>query len=281
MARHRARRTRQQPVARPRPGQRAPTPLARRRQRRRFELLADLDRRGSHRQPDQRGHRRTGPDGSGYGLRLTTTPTLQAAARPPPPQVAGDLRVASLNLENLFNGDGRGGGFPTPRGARTPAELAAQLAKLVATLHALDPDIAALMELENDGYGPDSSLAALLAALNADGGDWRAVDAGQGPGDNPIRVGLIYRASRVRPQGTPATLARRPVRRAQPGAAGAGVRAGDARSPPRRCGPGRGRQPLQVQGLQRRGRRRPRPARRRRPAGTTRAPARRASWTPG
>ncbi|MDR7132970.1 putative extracellular nuclease [Lysobacter niastensis] len=144
--------------------------------------------------------------GSGYGLHLTTTPDLHAAARPQPPQVAGDLRVAALNLENLFNGDGRGGGFPTPRGARTPAELAAQLAKHVATLRGLDADIVALMELENDGYGPDSSLAALLAALNADGSDWRAVDAGQGPGDNPIRVGLIYRASRVRPQGTPATM---------------------------------------------------------------------------
>lgn len=144
--------------------------------------------------------------GGGYGLRLTTTPTLQAASRPQPPQVAGSLRVAALNLENLFNGDGRGGGFPTPRGARTPAELAAQLTKHVATLRGLDADIVALMELENDGYGPDSSLAALLAALNADGGDWRAVDAGQGPGDNPIRVGLIYRAGRVRPQGKPATL---------------------------------------------------------------------------
>jgi predicted extracellular nuclease len=144
--------------------------------------------------------------GSGYGLHLTATPALQAAVRPAPPQVAGSLRVAALNLENLFNGDGRGGGFPTPRGARTPAELAAQLAKHVATLRGLDADIVALMELENDGYGPDSSLAALLAALNVDGGDWRAVDAGQGPGDNPIRVGLIYRAGRVRPQGKPATM---------------------------------------------------------------------------
>ena len=43
-----------------------------------------------------------------------------------------------------------------------------QLAKLVATIRALDPDIAALMELENDGYGPQSSLAQLVAALNAD-----------------------------------------------------------------------------------------------------------------
>ena len=142
----------------------------------------------------------------GITLRMDATPALHPAPRPAQPRVAGDLRVAALNLENLFNGDGRGGGFPTPRGARTPDELAAQLTKHVATLRGLEADIVALMELENDGYGPDSSLAALLGALNAGGGDWRAVDAGQGPGDNPIRVGLIYRAGRVRVQGKPATL---------------------------------------------------------------------------
>ncbi|MBF6023310.1 ExeM/NucH family extracellular endonuclease [Lysobacter niastensis] len=143
---------------------------------------------------------------AGRGLHLSVTPELLPASRPQPPQVEGNLRVAALNLENLFNGDGHGGGFPTPRGARSPAELAAQLAKHVATLRGLDADVVALMELENDGYGPESSLASLVSALNADGGDWRPVNAGQGPGDNPIRVGLIYRAGRVRPQGKPATL---------------------------------------------------------------------------
>lgn len=134
-------------------------------------------------------------------LQLTPPPA------PAPPQVAGTLRVAAFNLENFFNGDGRGGGFPTQRGARTAAEYQAQLAKLVATIRPLQADVAALMELENDGYGPTSAIAALVAALNAgDGGDWRFVDAGRGPGDNPIRVGLIYRASRVGPVGKPAVL---------------------------------------------------------------------------
>ena len=138
-----------------------------------------------------------------WRLQLDAALQPHAAPRPPAPSVAGDLRVASLNLENLFNGDGRGGGFPTPRGARSPAELQLQLGKLVATLHALDPDIAALMELENDGYGRDSSLAQLVAAL---GPDWRYVDAGTGPGPDEIRVGLVYRASRVATVGAPATL---------------------------------------------------------------------------
>jgi len=140
-------------------------------------------------------------------------PTAPVQPTPPPepapPQVAGTLRVAAFNLENFFNGDGRGGGFPTPRGARSAAEFQAQLAKLVATIRPLQADAAALMELENDGYGPTSAIATLVAALNAgdgNGGDWRFVDAGRGPGDNPIRVGLIYRASRVSPVGKPAVL---------------------------------------------------------------------------
>jgi predicted extracellular nuclease len=144
--------------------------------------------------------------GGAYRLQLTRAPKVRAAERPTAPKVGGDLRIAALNLENLFNGDGTGGGFPTPRGARTPDELKAQLGRLTATLHGLDADVAALMELENDGYGPTSSIAQLVAALNRDGGDWRFVDAGQGPGSDQIRVGLIYRASRVAPVGAPATL---------------------------------------------------------------------------
>ena len=141
-----------------------------------------------------------------YRLQLTAAPRIEAAPRPEAPAVPGSVRLAAFNLQNLFNGDGRGGSFPTARGARTPAQLEAQLGRLVATIRALDPHVAALMELENDGYGPDSSLAQLVDALNAGGGDWRFVDAGHGPGSDAIRVGLIYRASRLRPVGAPATL---------------------------------------------------------------------------
>ncbi|MGJ7902500.1 ExeM/NucH family extracellular endonuclease, partial [Lysobacter sp. 1R34A] len=162
-------------------------------------------------------------DGS-PGLRLSAAPTVQAAPRPQPPRVAGDLRIAAFNLENLFNGDGRGAGFPTPRGARTPAEYQAQLAKLVATIQGLDPDIAALMELENDGYGPESTLAELVAALDradaAHGGaqDWRyaapcrqpCAAQQRGPGDDAIRVGFVYRGSRVAARGLAATLEQGP-----------------------------------------------------------------------
>lgn len=141
-----------------------------------------------------------------WRLQLTAAPTIAAPPRPAAPQVAGNVRVAAFNLENLFNGDGKGGGFPTERGAKTPDQLKAQMAKLTATIRGLDPDIAALMELENDGYGADSSLAQLVAALNAGGGAWRFIDAKQGPGPDSIRVGIIYRSDKVRPTGKPATL---------------------------------------------------------------------------
>ena len=134
-------------------------------------------------------------------------PELQ---RPPVPTVPGTLQIAAFNLENYFNGDGQGGGFPTPRGARTLDEHKAQVAKLVATISALDTDIAALMELENDGYGPQSAIAELLAALNAlprtdPNDEWVAVDPGEGPGTNPIRVGIIYKRGSFKPLGRPLT----------------------------------------------------------------------------
>ncbi|GAB3746222.1 ExeM/NucH family extracellular endonuclease [Lysobacter olei] len=155
---------------------------------------------------------RVGNDGP--VLRAEVRPTLHAAPRPAAPVVAGNVRVAAFNLENLFNGDGHGGGFPTPRGARTPAEHAAQLAKLVAAIQALDADVAALMEVENDGDGTEAAQAQLVQALNAQGADWRFVaTAGRVPGfataldpEDPIKVGLIYRASRVRPVGQTAAL---------------------------------------------------------------------------
>ncbi|MGH8028855.1 MAG: ExeM/NucH family extracellular endonuclease, partial [Arenimonas sp.] len=148
-----------------------------------------------------------GPDGArlvverGYAI---------PAPRPLAPAVAGSLRLGSFNVLNLFNGDGHAGGFPTPRGARTPEEFARQQAKLVQAVQALAPDAAALMEVENDGYGPASALAQFVAAINAAGPvrDYGFVDAGTdtGPGTDAIRVALVYRTSKLRPRGAPARL---------------------------------------------------------------------------
>jgi uncharacterized protein len=145
--------------------------------------------------------------GGGYLLLPTAAPRFRPVPAPKPPRVGGDVRIAGFNLENFFNGDGRGGGFPTPRGARNSAELETQLTRLVATIRGLNPDIAALMELENDGFGPESSIAQLVDALNRAGdGDWRYVATEAPFGGDQIRVGLIYRASRAAPVGAATTL---------------------------------------------------------------------------
>lgn len=144
-------------------------------------------------------------------LQLTDAPrTVTQAPRPEaPPEVGGDLRIVSFNLENFFNGDGRGRGFPTPRGAASREAFVTQRKKLIATLEALAPDVAVLQELENDGYGKDSAIDDLVGALNRavdGGGDYAFVRAPtDGLGKDQIKVGVIYREGRVRSIGTPAS----------------------------------------------------------------------------
>jgi predicted extracellular nuclease len=114
-----------------------------------------------------------------------------------------DLRIASFNVRNYFNGDGLGGGWPTPRGASNSAELARQTSKLLAALVAIDADIVALMELENDGFSARSALASLRRALNAQlpaGRHYQLIDPGLDRiGSDAIGVGLLYRPNRVQP----------------------------------------------------------------------------------
>lgn len=132
---------------------------------------------------------------------------VQGEPRPAmPPRVDGTLRVVTWNVENHFNGDGVGGGFPT-RGPRSPAELERQRAKLVSTLVRLDPDVAALVELENDGTGPESAVGQLVRALNDQtlGAPYAAVGASD-LGSHPISVGILYRPSAVTPLGPSAVL---------------------------------------------------------------------------
>jgi len=147
-----------------------------------------------------------------YGWRLQLTAKLariEQAPRPDLPTLPKGLRVASFNVLNYFNGDGRGRGFPTARGASSLEELTRQRDKTVAAIAAIQPDIAALMELENDGYGDRSSVVELVEALNRKMGqdDYRYIGSGSGPGADEIRVGIIYRSARLLPRGAPAMLA--------------------------------------------------------------------------
>jgi predicted extracellular nuclease len=118
-----------------------------------------------------------------------------------PEAVGGNLRVASFNVLNFFNGDGMGGGFPTPRGATNLAELQRQLAKEVSAITTLDGDIVGLMELENDALG-NSAIEDLVTALNAEAGPgtYSFIDTGV-VGTDEIRVALLYQPAVVTPVG--------------------------------------------------------------------------------
>ncbi len=109
-----------------------------------------------------------------------------------------NLRVVSLNLANLFNGNGQGEGFPTSRGARTSKAFQQQQARLAAQVAAMDADILVVSELENDGYDRDSAVAQLTTRL---GTHWDFVSAATDTHHDAIRNGLLYRSDRVRTVG--------------------------------------------------------------------------------
>ncbi|KPZ65291.1 Xanthomonalisin precursor [Pseudoalteromonas sp. P1-16-1b] len=147
---------------------------------------------------------------SAYRIHPTTTPQFIATnPRTDAPELNpdADLRVASFNVLNYFNGDGQGGGFPTSRGADSEAELIRQQAKLVSAISALQADVIGLMEIENDGFGEFSAVASLVNALNdADSQNQYAfVDFGVDKiGTDAITTALIYRADKVQQVGTAA-----------------------------------------------------------------------------
>ncbi len=125
------------------------------------------------------------------------------ASNPRPAAPAGtDLRVLSFNVLNFFNGDGQGGGFPTPRGANTPSEFARQRAKILSALAEVQADVVGLIEIENDG-GPLSAQADLVAGLNASlgAGTYSMIDTGV-LGSDQIKVALVYRPAAVTPVGS-------------------------------------------------------------------------------
>lgn len=125
------------------------------------------------------------------------------------PNVGGSLKVASFNLLNYFNGDGLGGGFPTPRGAESAAEFQRQRDKTIAAILGLDADVVGLIELENDGYGANSAIQDLVNGLNAvaGAGTYAFVDPGTPQlGSDQIAVGLIYKPAKVEPVGNAVTV---------------------------------------------------------------------------
>ena len=126
---------------------------------------------------------------------ISFSPTNPRTAAPAP--VGGNLKVASFNVLNFFNGNGLGGGFPTARGANTQFELDRQKAKEVSALKAMNADIVGLMEIENDAP-PNSAIEELVAALNAamGAGTYAFINTGV-IGTDEIKVALIYKPAVV------------------------------------------------------------------------------------
>lgn len=160
---------------------------------------------------------RVRPAGALGGVRPEFVAANPRPASPDP--VGGTLRIASFNLLNWFNSftacaNGVGGMATECRGADDAAELERQAAKTVSAILGLDADITGVIELENDGYGPDSSIAELVRRLNAATAPgmyaFVDVDAKTGQrnalGTDAIRVGLIFRPAAVTPVGRTAVL---------------------------------------------------------------------------
>ncbi len=168
--------------------------------------------------------------GNAYRVRpvnaLGASVEFQAAnARPTSaPAVGGTVRVVGMNLLNFFNTFADNnvttpGCFPSGadsdcRGANSATEFTRQYTKTVAAILAMNPDVVGVNEIENDGYGLDSSLQFLVDQLDAATapGTYAFIDVdgntGQtnAMGTDAIRVAQIYKRAVVTPVGQTAAL---------------------------------------------------------------------------
>ncbi|WP_445777540.1 ExeM/NucH family extracellular endonuclease [Shewanella sp.] len=127
---------------------------------------------------------------------------VQTNPRQEMPEVVidADLRIASFNVLNYFNGDGVGAGFPTERGADSVSEFERQRAKIISAMQTINADVFGLMEIENDGYGDESAINDLVTGLNAALGqplyDFVAPNMAT-LGTDAISLGMIYRTDKL------------------------------------------------------------------------------------
>jgi predicted extracellular nuclease len=135
------------------------------------------------------------------------------------PDVGGSVTVVGMNLLNFFNtfdncAFGVGGGPADCRGADNLDEFNRQWPKTVAAIIGTDADVIGILEIENDGYGPDSAIQFLVDRLNdvAGAGAYAFIDADALTGElnalgtDAIKVGILYRPANVTPVGVTAAL---------------------------------------------------------------------------
>lgn len=144
-----------------------------------------------------------------YRINPTTEMTVTSGREATPSVHQGNLTVATFNVLNYFNGmlDGDGNvtfDYSSNRGAENETEFALQQARIASAIVAMNADVIGLMEIENDGFGENSAIKALVDVVNADLADTEqyyyiaSPDSSQ-IGSDAITVGLIYRASVVTP----------------------------------------------------------------------------------
>jgi len=133
-------------------------------------------------------------------------PPIRVVRPPVPTFSAIDVKVASFNVLNYFNGDGQGGGFPTARGAATPADFARQRSKVIAAITQMNADAVGVIEMENDGVGPTSAIQDLVSGLNQvlGAGTYTVVNDGASRQPNTsdlIRCAILYKPAVLTPLG--------------------------------------------------------------------------------
>lgn len=128
--------------------------------------------------------------------------TNSGARSDTPDDVGGTLQVASYNVLNFFNTLDDGSltgpnGNLRPRGADTAEEFARQSSKIVEGIIGTGAEVLALQEIENNGHGDASAIAALVGLLNAKGtgADYGYIDptGNEGTiGTDAIMTGIVY-----------------------------------------------------------------------------------------
>lgn len=153
---------------------------------------------------------------SAYRVVPTVDPTfIDDNSRTSEPEIdEGNLKVASLNVLNYFNGLDTGASTCGPegtsgcRGAEDDIEFERQKAKTIAAIVAMDADILGLMEIENNGFDENSAIVDLVNGINAVVGDgtYAIVEAEAPIGTDAITVALIYKPAVVALDGDLAVL---------------------------------------------------------------------------
>jgi uncharacterized protein len=158
-----------------------------------------------------------------YKIQPTVAPTFTVAntRTAAPPEVGGNVKVASFNVLNYFttftNGEtasgqtGQGCSLGSSvsasncRGANNLVEFQRQRAKIVEAMAAINADVLGLMEMQNNA---STAVQNLVDALNARVGAATYASIAlptQGTGTDAIRVAMIYKPARLGATGAPAS----------------------------------------------------------------------------